>query len=112
MSDLVGNPKDRFSHNKAQFVSSTAKMFSYEHENILFSWLPAILQVGKKTKKVGFVEERQPQPQLGLDFLSFILQHHHTQDAVLRDNIKECVAIRDLLRGCKVGVIHVLCLNT
>ena len=80
-------------------------MFSYENENILFCVLPAILQVGKKTKKVGFVEERQPQPQLGLDFLSFILQHHHTQEAVLRDNSKECVAIRDLLRGCKVSGI-------
>lgn len=62
---------------------------------------PSAPKVSKKTKRVGFVEERQPQPQLGLDFLSFLFRHHLTRVIVLRDHLKECVSMRDLLRGCQ-----------
>lgn len=56
-----------------------------------------ILQTVKRTtrKSVGFVDPQSPRPQLGLEYISYLIQHGTCQAIILsnhRDNVVELIA--------------------
>lgn len=72
-------------------------------KNILASYATTV----KRTRKsVGFVEPSAPRPQLGLEYISYLIKHPTCQAIILskyRDNVVELIATLQDVRKCIEG---------